>query len=267
MPMSVGAITGTTYQLNPDANVFSSHDTLTGTSYQVDGAVEPLVGSVTGTSYEVESGSSFAYYCGDGFRDPLETCDGNNLNSQTCVTQGFDSGTLACASDCASFDTSSCSSGSPPAPGGGGGGGAASPATSGDLAVDGSLEEMEFTFGSSILLFGEAEDGVDGLEINGEDVDGEYDGEDWQAEVALSYGLNTFTIEAFDGQNSIDEIDYEIYRRLVGDVNGDDVVNDYDLSLLIGFWGDDSREGDFNEDEAVDDYDFSMMVARWGVRV
>lgn len=46
--------------------------------------------------------------CGDGNIQPGETCDGSNLNGQTCIQQGFTGGTLACASDCLSLDTSGC---------------------------------------------------------------------------------------------------------------------------------------------------------------
>ena len=50
--------------------------------------------------------------CGNGAIDPGEQCDGGNLNNQTCQTQGFQSGTLACnsaggANDCR-FNTSQC---------------------------------------------------------------------------------------------------------------------------------------------------------------
>jgi hypothetical protein len=41
--------------------------------------------------------------------EPPEVCDGNLLNGQTCVTLGFDYGTLDCASNCLSYDTSGCS--------------------------------------------------------------------------------------------------------------------------------------------------------------
>ncbi|MDG1950921.1 MAG: hypothetical protein P8J32_08980, partial [bacterium] len=64
-----------------------------------------------------------------------------------------------------------------------------------------------------------------------------------------------------------DETIFEIYRRLAGDMNEDDTVNDYDLSLLIASWGTEDASGDFNEDGVVDDYDFSMMVARWNTGV
>ena len=48
--------------------------------------------------------------CGDDVVNDAEACDGTNLAGQTCVSQGFDSGTLACDADCAAFDTSGCDS-------------------------------------------------------------------------------------------------------------------------------------------------------------
>ena len=47
--------------------------------------------------------------CGDGALDAGEDCEAGNLAGQTCVSQGFDSGDLACAPGC-TFDTSGCHS-------------------------------------------------------------------------------------------------------------------------------------------------------------
>lgn len=47
--------------------------------------------------------------CGDNVKQRDETCDGTDFGGATCVSQGFGSGTLACAPDCGSFDTSGCS--------------------------------------------------------------------------------------------------------------------------------------------------------------
>jgi hypothetical protein len=46
--------------------------------------------------------------CGNNQIDSGEICDGTNLGLESCLTQGFDSGDLACSSDCLSFDTSLC---------------------------------------------------------------------------------------------------------------------------------------------------------------
>ncbi|MFH0970474.1 MAG: DUF4215 domain-containing protein [Candidatus Diapherotrites archaeon] len=46
--------------------------------------------------------------CGNSTIAGPEVCDGSNLDSETCVSQGFESGTLTCESDCLNFDTSSC---------------------------------------------------------------------------------------------------------------------------------------------------------------
>lgn len=45
--------------------------------------------------------------CGNNIIEWTESCDGNNLNSETCETQGFDWGTLSCSPSC-TFDTTSC---------------------------------------------------------------------------------------------------------------------------------------------------------------
>jgi hypothetical protein len=45
--------------------------------------------------------------CGNGVINTGESCDGANLNSQTCVSQGFAGGTLACNTSCA-FNTAGC---------------------------------------------------------------------------------------------------------------------------------------------------------------
>lgn len=60
--------------------------------------------------------------CGDGDVGGVEQCDGADLNSATCISLGFTSGSLSCSGSC-TFVTSSCSSGSS---GGGGGGGGSS---------------------------------------------------------------------------------------------------------------------------------------------
>lgn len=46
--------------------------------------------------------------CGDGVVTGNEVCDAGVLNDESCKTQGFSSGVLACALDCLSYDTSRC---------------------------------------------------------------------------------------------------------------------------------------------------------------
>ncbi len=46
--------------------------------------------------------------CGNMIVEGKEACDSNNLNGQTCQTQGFSSGTLTCSSTCLNFDTTHC---------------------------------------------------------------------------------------------------------------------------------------------------------------
>lgn len=46
--------------------------------------------------------------CGNGIAERSDVCDGNDFGVESCVTQGFDSGSLTCAADCQSFDTNGC---------------------------------------------------------------------------------------------------------------------------------------------------------------
>ncbi len=47
-------------------------------------------------------------FCGDGVRNGSELCDGSDLGDESCLTQGYDSGTLRCTTSCSGFDTSGC---------------------------------------------------------------------------------------------------------------------------------------------------------------
>ncbi len=46
--------------------------------------------------------------CGNDILEDDEVCDGDSLDGETCQTQGFDNGSLACAGDCSALDTSGC---------------------------------------------------------------------------------------------------------------------------------------------------------------
>jgi len=46
--------------------------------------------------------------CGNDLIEGTETCDGNNLNGQSCQLLGYDYGTLACLPDCSGFNATGC---------------------------------------------------------------------------------------------------------------------------------------------------------------
>lgn len=58
-----------------------------------------------------QGGAGGVDYCGNGFLDPGEPCDGADLDGESCATFGFLDGSLACV-DCA-FDASACSNPDP----------------------------------------------------------------------------------------------------------------------------------------------------------
>ncbi len=54
---------------------------------------------------------------------------------------------------------------------------------------------------------------------------------------------------------------------LEGDANGDGVVDDRDLSILLSHWGQEDAtpdQGDLNADGRVDDRDLSILLGHWG---
>ncbi|MBM5790076.1 hypothetical protein FJZ23_03260 [Candidatus Parcubacteria bacterium] len=276
LPMSVGAITSASYRLFPEqgfqslqnyATNTSSGSRLQSTNYRLDGSLDSYVGRGTSSSYRQDSGSaSFQYYCGDGFIDPGEICDGADLNGQTCGTLGFASGTLSCSSTCTRV-TSACNTAS--SSGSGGGGGAAAPVSApSSPSVSDAIKSLAYSYKPTFLLYGTTATAVTSVKVNGSSEGVTLPSPtSWQKTLSLAYGLNTFKIKATNTGGDSTESVFELYRRLVGDITQDNKVNDYDLSKLVKLWGGSDRGGDFNEDKSVNDYDFSMMVARWGTSV
>ena len=43
-------------------------------------------------------------FCGNGDLDSGERCDGSNLDGETCISQGFTGGILACGAGCDEFE-------------------------------------------------------------------------------------------------------------------------------------------------------------------
>jgi hypothetical protein len=55
----------------------------------------------------VDFGGGVPTVCGNGVKEPGEACDGVDLGGQTCQSQGFGAGILACNTNC-TFNTSGC---------------------------------------------------------------------------------------------------------------------------------------------------------------
>lgn len=65
-------------------------------------------GEAPGSGGAGPTSSSGGATCGNGGIEAGEACDGDDLGATTCVTEGFDGGTLAC--DACQLDTSGCTS-------------------------------------------------------------------------------------------------------------------------------------------------------------
>ncbi|MFH1307630.1 MAG: hypothetical protein ABIH72_02150 [archaeon] len=64
-------------------------------------------------AFDVSGTFQIKYYCGDSNVNPGEECDLINLNNQTCITLGYNSGILNCTANCY-FNESLCTSYEPP---------------------------------------------------------------------------------------------------------------------------------------------------------
>jgi len=60
--------------------------------------------------YDVQKVEPTVPVCGNNIKETGELCDGTDLAGETCVSQGYDSGTLFCLSNCSGFNTNSCES-------------------------------------------------------------------------------------------------------------------------------------------------------------
>jgi hypothetical protein len=271
VPYATRAAEGATYEVDPDANLFSNPHTVDGATYEVQGALEPITGSSEGDDFLVESGGTFSWYCGDGFIDPDEVCDpGEALGGASCDSEGFDGGgDLDCEADCSALDTSACIEDAPG--GGGGGGGGRTFGIIPDAPVLGSpfVTSGQFTYNSPFLIYGTKTLSTDIIIVNNL-IDGvRYPTEkSWTARIDMArYGWNNFTFLARNiGGDSV-KVAYQIYYRLKGDITQNNVVDDYDLSRFVRLWGTSDRNSDFNETGMTDDYDFSLLVSRWGSAV
>jgi len=88
--------------------------------------------------------TSGCYTCGNGHKEEAEECDGNDFGGESCLTFGFDKGSLVCTNNC-KISTMNCEAmesegGLPGAGGGGGGGGSGSTDSGYDPGMDEDIE-------------------------------------------------------------------------------------------------------------------------------
>jgi len=57
-----------------------------------------------------------------------------------------------------------------------------------------------------------------------------------------------------------------IIPRKTGDITGDNMINEYDLAVLMADWGQTGASpADLNHDGVVDEYDFALLMVNWGL--
>lgn len=96
-----GVVNGPTEECDMDNLGGYTCDTLPG--YSFDGGTLTCF-----TDCTFDTSGCTSNLCDNGNIDPGEDCDGTDLNGETCVSQGFDGGTLVCTPGTCVFDTTNC---------------------------------------------------------------------------------------------------------------------------------------------------------------
>lgn len=78
-----------------------------GGCYNSGARIDRIYPQISGLLGACTGGGGGGSVCGNGLKETGEQCDGGDLGGQTCQTQGYGGGTLACTSAC-TFDTSAC---------------------------------------------------------------------------------------------------------------------------------------------------------------
>lgn len=162
----------------------------------------------------------------------------------------------------------------PPVIGGGGGGGGGSPiedafppaptTSTVDELPRPSLITRRWTYLNTTRIFGQR--GVEGAEIF---VNHSSQGViyptllTWERLMPLGLGNNDLYVQSrFDDRMS-GIVHGIVRRRLVGDVDDSQRVDDVDLSLFTRHWNAYDERSDFNEDGRIDDVDLSLLASHW----
>lgn len=295
IPVTVLAVSSTSYEIEPGTDSASSYHSSTSSKYSLDGVFESVGESNSSTNYILESGGPLPWYCGDGFVDPDEQCesdlDGSFVGSDTCLTQGFDLGSVSCDNDCR-INVSTCESVV----------GSFTSFTSiaaqtgdeiGVIEEEGGEEDEEedikiypvpvsssspnapsiapvftsgrfFTYQTTLLLYGSISDEASRFLVDGTNAEPNFlSNNDWNIRLGLSSGQNIFKFTSLLPDGTEYSTYTSIVRRQMADATDDGVVDDFDLSHVVSKWQGFSRESDFNEDGQVDDYDLSILSAHW----
>ncbi|MEK6945598.1 MAG: LamG-like jellyroll fold domain-containing protein [Nanoarchaeota archaeon] len=93
--------------------IINNQETTLGQNWTV--AVTPSDSKIDGTtvlSNQITIGVAGSAVCGNNVVEGTEQCDGTNLSSQTCISQGYTGGTLSCTSSC-TFNVTACTTNPP----------------------------------------------------------------------------------------------------------------------------------------------------------
>ena len=88
-----------------------------------------------------------------------------------------------------------------------------------------------------------------------------------QISICATEGELVFVIDDLEftqGEYRSYEWEFEIYITILGDANGDRIVDNADLAYLLLNWGTNDPNADLNDDGAVDEEDMAILLEQWG---
>ncbi len=86
----------------------------------------------------------------------------------------------------------------------------------------------------------------------------------WEALVNFVMGSNVVNVFVQDGLGQTSNtLSVNIFRWEIGDTNGSDIIDDFDLAGIAWHWQGDWCQGDFNKDDFIDDFDLAGLAAHW----
>ncbi len=119
------------------------------------------------------------------------------------------------------------------------------------------------TFQSTVEIQGARSSGTSVFVNNTTDGVSAINPDGWTSNRVLAIGNNMFLVYAQSAGSTSPSAQLRITRWMVGDVQGNGRVDDYDLAGLASHWKSDWPYADFNCDNIIDDFDLAGLAAHW----
>jgi cysteine-rich repeat protein len=203
--------------------------------------------SVTVTSVPTAS-------CGNGIIEGTEQCDDVNLNSQTCISRGYVSGTLSCSATC-TFNTTQC----------------VASTTTGNITTLTLVSRLEgiSTVASrshTIIIQNAATNAFLGVYTQQSNAQGIVTLSGLSLPTNVQYNLHVsvpYSLRRIMRNVTISSAPITLPLLPAGNLNNDTAINSLDWDIMRANWGGNNLTADINRDGIVNSVDFSYLNKNW----